>query len=829
MSATVHRLFPAGADPKGSAQAPVPSNPLIDSLRTAATPILLQQLRSMFEGADDALFEMSERASNEADRKTYFDTMRMLRLEQRRIASSFEKEFGRNLHAASSIPSDVADGIDLDRLSIQPTEELEERIALGNLATKAENLHKDLLSELSRRVDFMIRDLGIPVSAHAFRPARICEGFRAATAGIDLELRVRLLIYKLFDRFVVTHLSLVYKAALKVLDRNGIKPGQQVDPTVYGGVPAPKVDDEAERQPLVDAATRQALRTLSTSLQNYRPIDAQLAAELAQSAEAASEPTSEGVEPPAQRLSLVGQMFSEILSDPHLPEAMRPLFERLRFPLIKIAMADGSFFYNRVHPVRRLLAEAAETAASSRTASPAVARRLEERLRHIAEQIDLSAAFVRPQVAFLIPLQTNEIASFLDQQREESETRRESVLGKVRRTVAQELEVHTLGRNLPAPLTSFLRGGWGPLMAARLIKYGMNSRPWIDAVNRLVQVLSTMDIDATTPEHIAGRADIERGIASDLAGIGMREDKCTAALDLLRRAYAEIDQRAASMTPEQRRQLMEESLTSIERDATLADFADPDAFALRPMETIRLPATERSLPPVTPVPAADVPAARSEPMAPPVVAPSFLESKPSPVARTAPPAVPAIAPAPAPASDVVRPQPPAPTPEAKPVPASPAGPTFASTMPAGSPAASIPATAATPSAPAAPAVAPAPPVESRTATPSDAPPASAPSASDAPDEPTATEAELLSRCLTVESWFRVFDSNIGQTLWLKVARYYRDHDSIGFTGFDASKALSVRASRFLDDLVAGRSEPVNPTPVQNRAIAELRARAKTAG
>jgi hypothetical protein len=110
---------------------------------------------------------------------------------------------------------------------------------------------------------------------------------------------------------------------------------------------------------------------------------------------------------------------------------------------------------------------------------------------------------------------------------------------------------------------------------------------------------------------------------------------------------------------------------------------------------------------------------------------------------------------------------------------------------------------------------------------SDPQPSSGTSAAEVIDEHSATESELLSRCLTVETWFRVFDAAIGQTLWLKVSRYYRDHDSILFTGFDASKTLSVRASRFLADLVAGRSEPVNPTPVQNRAIAELRSRSKT--
>ena len=86
--------------------------------------------------------------------------------------------------------------------------------------------------------------------------------------------------------------------------------------------------------------------------------------------------------------------------------------------------------------------------------------------------------------------------------------------------------------------------------------------------------------------------------------------------------------------------------------------------------------------------------------------------------------------------------------------------------------------------------------------------------------------ELLTLCLTAESWFRVFDGSNGQTLWLKVSRYYPEHDTVGFNGFDAKKTLSIRASKFIQDMVAGRSEPVNASPAQQRAMAELRARHK---
>ena len=72
----------------------------------------------------------------------------------------------------------------------------------------------------------------------------------------------------------------------------------------------------------------------------------------------------------------------------------------------------------------------------------------------------------------------------------------------------------------------------------------------------------------------------------------------------------------------------------------------------------------------------------------------------------------------------------------------------------------------------------------------------------------------------------MFDASNGQTLWLKVSRYYPEHDSVGFNGFDAKKTLSMRASKFIQDLVSGRSEPVNASPVQMRAMAELRTRHK---
>lgn len=775
MSATVHRLFPypgSKPPPSSAAEKRPMAHPLIAALRDLAQPILGDQLRALFEGADDSLFAMSQRAVAGDEQRFAFDTMRLLRLERARIEREFDHAVQSSFESATP---EETDEFDLDRLALQQTEELEEKIAVGNLSTKAETLHRDALRELGLRLQHLVRNLGVPVSRHALSPATVCNAFKASLRGLDLALSVRLLLYKLFDQYCASRLGELYQSAIRLLDAHGVTPlasPQAAAPkwSPYG-VPTPPVEDgDLLELPALDRSTREALQDIGDRLGDFRPQDAAFAEELLgfTSIDALAHPTI-GQVAPAQRMSLVGQMCNEILSDPHLPKAMRPLFERLRFPLIKIALADGSFFANRVHPVRRLVAEAAETAASSRVASPAVVKRLEERLRHIAEQIDLSATFVRPEVRRLLPLTMTEIASFLDQQRDESETRRENVLNKVRRTVAQELEVHTLGRRPPQALVSFLRLGWGPLMAARLLRHGMNSRPWIDAINRLVQILIGTDALEVNDDHRGMRQRLIDAVRADLGEIGMRDDKIEAAADCLRQAYDELDQRLAAMTPEDRERQDLQLLSPQETAAVMAEFPAPGSPQLR------VPGAELLRPPM-------VPELRLDPPPEPQRLPDLVQSGKEPGEETA-----MQAPIERPPDSSIAASAKSHTPRIE-EPVSP--------ISSGGPEPVIAAAQATSAGSlAAPVI-----------------------GDDTPDS------ELLALSLPAESWFRVFDRSRNQTLWLKVSRYYAEHGSVGFTGFDAKQALSIRDAQFIADLVSGRSEPVNASPVQLQAIAALRSR-----
>src|SRR5882757_3890343 len=457
MTATVHPLFSGSPQGRGEqTAAPVPSHPLVAELREVALAVLDELVRRMFDSADDVTRGFAPVVA----------------------ARNSKYEF------------------DLDSLSIQPTEELEEKIAVTNMAAKAEGLYKTPIWELERHLDFAVRELGVPVSPLALGPGRICEAFGKATAVLDTEFQVKLVIYKLFDRVVINELEKVYIAALQVLERHGVSPSRRVQ------APLPLPEEEAELQPPGfppqggagyygpggnQSHGQQGYAQAQELLRRYgldqasvqrasNPMGAELAGLLQTLIASASSPA---VQASTQRLSLAGRMFDDLMAEPMLPEPLRPALEKLRYPVYKTALSDPSFFANQAHPLRKLLSDMVELAVSAQTSESAQSQ-LRETMR-TASALQTGPALVADALNSAQPVPEGEVEGFLTQMREQTRARREALLVRVRRQVAQELEVQTLGRRVPDPVMDLLRGGVGPLMAVRLLKNGRGSGPYQEA------------------------------------------------------------------------------------------------------------------------------------------------------------------------------------------------------------------------------------------------------------------------------------------------------------------------------------------------------------
>jgi uncharacterized protein DUF1631 len=613
MTATVLPLFPK---PGPGADQSLP-HPLVAELRTAVMDVLEELTRRMFDSADDMLFEMGEKSPNDAERRRYFDTMRVLRLDQTKVAHGFAEDLAKGFAPGAARRTVGEQEFDLDSLSIQPTEELEEKIAITNMAAKAEGLFKSMIWEVERRLEWAAQQMGVPISPMALSPGRICEAFGKGTSLLETDFQIKLVVYKLFDRVVILDLDQMYRAALELLDRHGVgmqrrQQGEEGQPASAGPGLAGAASAMAEAA--AAAAGLSPGMPAGASMQNPEflrrhhldpaslqrsgnPLATELAGLLQSMVSASSAPAALAS---SQRLSLAGRMFDDILAEPMLPEPLRPAIEKLRYPVYRTALTDPNFFANQAHPLRRLLADLLEQAVSAQTSETAQSQ-LRETLRAAAALQSEPGGLRAEALAGAKPVSENEVEGFLHQMREQTRARREALLMRVRRQVAQELEVQTLGRAVPSPVMNLLRGGVGPLMAVRLLKHGRGSSAYREAQVLPERILHSLEyIPPPSLEELQSRESLLTHIVSALADIGMDEDKIEALLNGLQEVYALLDSAETTPKPE----AGSDKLTPREEHLLMADFDQPAGAAAAAAAT-QAPAP----PPPKPAPVDDAPRA----------------------------------------------------------------------------------------------------------------------------------------------------------------------------------------------------------------------------
>ncbi len=211
---------------RASADSDGRDNPIISALHSMAVSVLGEQLREMFEKADDILFDSAEKARGGDEQRLYLDTMRIVRVQRAKIIKAFQDA----LHSALSefepenLRGSAANLEDMSEWSLQDGDVLEERLAVNNMETKATSLHAHELVELQRRLSRLADLAPGGVSQDAMSPARIIRAFQNSVKDLQVEFPIKLVIYKLFDRVVVGRLSEVFVGANQLLAVHGIEP-----------------------------------------------------------------------------------------------------------------------------------------------------------------------------------------------------------------------------------------------------------------------------------------------------------------------------------------------------------------------------------------------------------------------------------------------------------------------------------------------------------------------------------------------------------------------------------------------------------------------------
>jgi hypothetical protein len=211
---------------------------LLKLVRTTALKRVNGLVSNLFENIDDALFDLAEKAENNTVQTGYFNGMREVRKKRQLVERMCQEHLGkifRDFAAGKLEPmKPEAAGQPGEGLSLVNDQELEESLAIGSMVAKAENRHAPQLYAVNQRLSMIRGGASVENDTNPIAPAPLCQAFRLAMREFELDVQARLIIYKLFDRFVMNNLDMLYGEVNHQLIQAGVLP-QIRDKHTQGG------------------------------------------------------------------------------------------------------------------------------------------------------------------------------------------------------------------------------------------------------------------------------------------------------------------------------------------------------------------------------------------------------------------------------------------------------------------------------------------------------------------------------------------------------------------------------------------------------------------
>ena len=506
---------------------------------------LRHAMQALFDNADDTLFEMADRAANNAEQSAYFEAMRDLRLKRKGIERGFlQKVFESfaNLNQYEIGRAPVLDTVSYENLTLVQNDELEESVALDAMVAKVMSRDGVALTHLTTRINTLVSKK-VEDKSNPLGPRQLCEAFLEACRGLGVEIKVKLIILKLFEKYVLADAEHLYAEANQTLIALGVlpelksvplrRPPQRTVPGSQGAAPAAAAAERGEQAAVgqyMDADSQAAFAALRDLLSQVRgsaaparpmPADAvpitsndlmRLLSHLQSHLPAQSideidvrqhlDHLLTRVSSKSGRSRVVGQvdedvinlvsmLFEFILDDRTLPDSLKALIGRMQIPMLKVAVLDKTFFSRGSHPARRLLNEIASAALGWAEQSDGQRDHLYQKIEQVVMR--LLNDFVDDPAIFSELL--DEFIAFTGDERRRSDLleqrTRDAEEGRARAELARQdvegvLNERLLGRTLPEVVVRLLQEAWSQVLLLTCLKHGTHSSEWEAA-------LATMD------------------------------------------------------------------------------------------------------------------------------------------------------------------------------------------------------------------------------------------------------------------------------------------------------------------------------------------------
>lgn len=528
----LNKAGPEQSGPSPTARLPV----VLLQVRDKAAQQLKESLQTLFDNADDTLFEMADRAHNNVEQNIFFEAMRDLRLKRKSIERNFLDKFFESflrLGQYQLAEPILAEPVSFDKLALVHNDDLERTVAVDAMVTKVLSRDGVALSQVTTRLNELIPQ-PLTDESNPLGPLRLCECFLQAGHNLGVEIKVKLIILKLFEKYALANADQLYEEANQLLIAAGVLPELKVLPSRRSTDRSASPARSPEAQRVETAALTQAAESLDKSVQEVfgalqellvqvrgnltprkdsggepRPISSpdllRLLSHLQQYVPASDTTDDFDLRMQLEQLisrvsvksgkfrtvgvvdedviNLIAMLFEFILDDRNLPGSLRALIGRLQIPMLKIAVIDKSFFSRGSHPARRLLNEIASAALGwggrDDTQRDSLYSRIDQIVQRLLHDfVDDPQIFTELLVDFLAFTSDERRRSELLEQRTRDAEEGRALAEMARQRVQQALNERLLGKTLPEVVVRLLQEAWSKVLLLTCLKHGYESLEW---------------------------------------------------------------------------------------------------------------------------------------------------------------------------------------------------------------------------------------------------------------------------------------------------------------------------------------------------------------
>ena len=205
----------------------------------------------------------------------------------------------------------------------------------------------------------------------------------------------------------------------------------------------------------------------------------------------------------ATTLDIVSMVFDQLFDDPKIPAGLKGLIGRLQIPMLKVAIADKSFFARKSHPARQMLDTFGDVSVrlpAEFSADSSTFVHLEVIVQHLIDnfQDDISVFDgARQRLLDVIAEQDKQVAA--ESQAAAQKIEQSENLAVARTAAEDEVKVRVQAHKLPGAVLEFLVEQWLRYLLIVHAKAGRNGDEWKAAVETMDQLIWSVE-PIQTPE-----------------------------------------------------------------------------------------------------------------------------------------------------------------------------------------------------------------------------------------------------------------------------------------------------------------------------------------